>query len=104
MKLSLAKDLAPLKAEAARKIDAEAEARALALSACPTIHAVKARRVNDAALVARLEGDAAAIFARAQEYDKAVLAIDAERLARKRAVAAAASEQEIRAIVAQAGA
>ena len=97
MKLSRAKDLAPIRADACAQIDAAAERAALAVSAVPTIHAVKARMARGGSAFP----DAAAIAARADAADAAILAIDEARLARKRAVAAATSEQTIRAVLAQ---
>lgn len=108
MKLSLGKDLAPIKAEAARRIDAKAEASARSLSACPTIHAVKVMVGERHPAIVREAADRGispvelveAIDLRAREAAIAILEIDAQRLARKRAVAAATSEQDIRAILA----
>ncbi|MGO9768236.1 MAG: hypothetical protein ACLPSW_01520 [Roseiarcus sp.] len=98
MKLSLAKDLAPIRADACRRIDAFFEARAAALDPCPTIHAAKARAARAAFARLRIEPDCVRL-----EVDAAVLAIDADRLALKARIGAAAAEQEIIALLAGAG-
>lgn len=119
MKLSLAKDLDPLKAEACRRIDAEAELRARAASACPTIHAAKMEIVtayrrsggcNGFALYpeAHARGIEVAelaqqIAARHESAARSIAEIDARRLAAKARVSAAVSEAEIRAILAAVG-
>ncbi len=105
MKLSLAKDLAPIRADACRRIDAFFEARAAALDPCPTIHAAKARAAR-AAFAGEAPETAAAMAAvrrKAAAVDAAVLAIDADRLALKARIGAAAAEQEIIALLAGAG-
>ena len=106
MKLTLEIDLDPLREAAARQIDAVFETRARDVSACPTIHAVKARVArsmtpnNDKATAVAL----AAILAKAAAADRAVLALDAQRRAAKQRLAAATSEQAIAALLIEIGA
>lgn len=105
MKLTLEIDLAPPREAAARQIDAVFEARARNVSGCPTIHAVKARLAR-AVVPADAKARAAfdAVVAKADAADRAVLALDAQRLAAKRRLAAATTEQAIVALLTEIGA
>ena len=117
MKLSRSLDLAPIRAAAYAEIDADAERLAADRaqgSAAPTLHREKAALARahlagapphrSLALEAQEEGvDVGAlarrIVARSEAMTDRLMAIDAERRARKRNVAAASNEQDIRAVL-----
>ena len=118
MKLSLAKDLAPVRAEAIAHVNATAERLAQHpeySSPCPTLHRANADAarefVNGGPLHAELIREAGArgidrfdharsIIAKVDEVRSRLLAIDANRRATIAAINAATSEQAIRAILA----
>ena len=109
MKLSLAKDLGPLRSSAARRIDDAFERMARAVDPCPTLHAAKAREPGyfgeEAASRGMSAGELSALVAhRAGEAHRAILALESRRQFLKRRLAAADSEQAIAALLTESGA